>query len=313
MSTRPIEKYRKMMCAHEPDAECLKKDNASFLLAIGAAKRTPEGLGLTVAGLLVFGTKDAIRRCMPLMRVDYIRTGGNRWMSDLGRETDSTPITGRLPDVIARAHSLVMADLPIKECVNDGVERKETSAVPSRVVREAIVNSVMHRDYRVHGPVQIIKYPNRLEIRNPGYSLKSNDVFKDGGSFPRNPLLSSLLHCLRLAETRGMGMGLMYEHMNQAGLYAPYFDSNRATNTFSAFLMLHELHSPGDEKWIRSQNFSRHLSEDEEKAIIFAREMGAINVSAYQAITGLDSIEAGQQLRRLAEASIFQLKGHDRI
>ena len=72
-----------------------------------------------------------------------------------------------------------------------------------RVIREALVNAMMHRSYRSHGPVQIIRYANRLEIRNPGFSLKSPEHLGEPGSQPRNPRIAAVLHETRFAETKG--------------------------------------------------------------------------------------------------------------
>lgn len=41
--------------------------------------------------------------------------------------------------------------------------------------------------YRSYSPVQIIRYANRLEIHNPGFSLKSPELLGEPGSEPRNP------------------------------------------------------------------------------------------------------------------------------
>ena len=48
---------------------------------------------------------------------------------------------------------------------------EDEPTLPLRVIRGAIVNAVMHRSYRIHGAIQIIRYANRLEIRNPGHSI----------------------------------------------------------------------------------------------------------------------------------------------
>ncbi len=40
----------------------------------------------------------------------------------------------------------------------------------------------MHRSYRSQQPTQIIRFANRLELRNPGYSLKAPDRLGEPGS-----------------------------------------------------------------------------------------------------------------------------------
>ncbi|QEA13944.1 hypothetical protein [Comamonas flocculans] len=47
--------------------------------------------------------------------------------------------------------------------------------------------SAMHRSYTVHSPTQIIRYGNRIEIRNVGYSLKDPVQWGAPGPRQRNP------------------------------------------------------------------------------------------------------------------------------
>ena len=76
---------------------------------------------------------------------------------------------------------------------SDSITRTEEALIPRFVLREAVVNAVMHRDYRQHTSVQIIRYTDRIEIRNAGRSLKTfaresdsvllldNDAWKTSG------------------------------------------------------------------------------------------------------------------------------------
>ncbi len=75
--------------------------------------------------------------------------------------------------------------------------RQDATLLPVRVVREAIVNALMDRSYRTHSPVQILRYQNRIEIRNPGHSLKSTDLLGEAGSECRNPRIAAVLHDVR--------------------------------------------------------------------------------------------------------------------
>jgi len=69
-----------------------------------------------------------------------------------------------------------------------------------RIEAKRADETLMHRSYRSHASVQIIRYSNRLEIRNPGFSLKSPDHLGEPGSLPRNPKLAAALYDTRFAE-----------------------------------------------------------------------------------------------------------------
>jgi len=50
---------------------------------------------------------------------------------------------------------------------------------------------------------------NRLEFRNPGYSLKAEELLGDPVSVSRNPWIAEVLHETRFAETKGRGISIM--------------------------------------------------------------------------------------------------------
>jgi ATP-dependent DNA helicase RecG len=124
--------------------------------------------------------------------------------------------------LIRRAQAAILDDLPKAFGLAEGeLQRRDSPLVPQRVIREAVVNALMHRSYRLQAPVQIIRYSNRLEIRNPGFSLKSQDHLGEPGSVPRNPKVAAALYDTRFAETKGSGVRVMREMCERAGLAPP--------------------------------------------------------------------------------------------
>ncbi len=73
----------------------------------------------------------------------------------------------------------------------DDVQATATG-LPIKALREAIVNALMHRSYYEHRPTQIIRYDNRIEIINPGFSLKSEEKLGSPGSETRNPFIAAV-------------------------------------------------------------------------------------------------------------------------
>jgi ATP-dependent DNA helicase RecG len=90
--------------------------------------------------------------------------------------------------------------------------------VPRKIIREALANAAMHRNYQLHSPTQIIRYSNRLEFRNVGYSLKEPSQLGMPGSRLRNPTIAAVLHDLHLAEAKGTGIRAMRRLAAEAGL-----------------------------------------------------------------------------------------------
>jgi ATP-dependent DNA helicase RecG len=305
-----IADYRQSRAEANPDAEELRWSDEDLLQSLGCIRRNPQAVWQpTVAGLMLFGKPVALRRCFPMMRVDYIRVPGREWVPQPDRRFDTIDLRDPLLRLVRRAQAAILDDLPKGFALEEGdLQRRDTPAIPLRVIREALVNALMHRSYRSHSPVQIIRYANRLEIRNPGFSLKSQDHLGEPGSQLRNPKIAAALYDTRLAETKGSGIRVMRESMEQAGLTPPLFESDRGNDQFVARYFFHHFLGAEDIAWL-AQFKDLHLSEDEAKALIVVREAGALNNGTYRELTKVDTLTASQSLRRLRDAGLLAQKG----
>ena len=304
--------YRRLRADDASAAELLSYSDKDLLHALGATAREDGRTVLTLAGLVLFGKVLALRRHLPMMRVDYIRVEGREWVPDPEKRYQTVEKLGPLTLMITSIISQVMEDIPKAFTLSeDGIHRKDVPLVPQSVIREAIVNAVMHRNYRKHSPAQIIRYANRIEIRNAGYSLKPEEQLGEPGSVPRNPKIAAVLHDVRLAETKGTGVRAMREAMDHANLTQPLFESDRSGDTFTIRLLAHHLLSPDDWKWL--ERFKDcNLSDDDARALIVVREIGAIKNAVYRSIIHVDTLTASGNLRRLRDLGLLKQMGQGR-
>lgn len=98
---------------------------------------------------------------------------------------------------------------------------------PIRVVREAITNAIIHRDYRLSADIQIRIFANRIEIESPGLFPADVTAANIGtiGSRPRNRALVDHLREFPNPPNldAGEGVRMMIETMDRAVLYPPLF------------------------------------------------------------------------------------------
>ncbi len=233
-----IERYRLLRAKVNPMAEELMFNNEDLLLALGCAKRENGKVYLTNAGLLVFGTSMALRRLLPAVRVDYIRVPGNEWMDDPENRFTTIDMRGALLLLINRIYNAVTADLPNGFMLEEGQLQAQSIGLPSKVLRETLVNALIHRSYKENQPIQVIRYNNRIEIKNPGFSLKPMESFMMPGSELRNPFISSVFHETNLAETKGSGISTVQKLMQEALFAPPIFVSSRERNSFETTILL---------------------------------------------------------------------------
>ena len=307
--------YRKLRKEVNPDAEELTLNDVDLLRALGAIKKNKQGgYDLTYTGLLVFGKQMSLRRLVPSFRVDYIRISGNQWLADGDNRFEQTiDMRGPLILMVNKACSAVMDDLPKGfELKKDSMQASTPAILPNKVLREAIVNSYIHRSNRVNQPIQIIRYSNRIEIHNPGYSLKPQDDWGEPGSMLRNPRISEIFHDTNLAETKGTGIGAMRRLMKEAGLMPPTFESNHEANKFTARLLLHHFLSKENMEWL-AQYAEFGLVNEQKLALVFVREVGAIDNATYRQLdSSITHARARLEIHKLCNLGFIEKKGQGR-
>ncbi|MEK6949565.1 MAG: ATP-binding protein [Nanoarchaeota archaeon] len=106
----------------------------------------------------------------------------------------------------------------------DSPQRIEIDEYPHTVLREAVVNSVVHRDYYSYDSVQINIFDDRIEISNPGGLPDGlTTEFFGKRSVRRNPITYRLLRDCKFVEGLGTGVPKMINEMRKSGLRDPEF------------------------------------------------------------------------------------------
>jgi ATP-dependent DNA helicase RecG len=89
-----------------------------------------------------------------------------------------------------------------------GLDRIEQYDYPEEAVREAILNSIIHRDYGFSGSIIVNLYDDRIEFVSLGGlmpGLNTEDLFV-GVSQPRNEKLANVFYRLKHIEAYGTGI-----------------------------------------------------------------------------------------------------------
>lgn len=304
-----LERYRSLRKSIHELAEELSYSDKELLESLGCIDRKTGKL--TICGLLLFGKSSSQRRLFPFFRVDYIRVPGNKWVQDPDDRFTTIDMRGPLILLLYRIVDSIYSDLPSKFNLETDSLQANNIKFPVKAIREAVTNALMHRSYRQHKPIQIIRYNNRLEIINPGFSLKSEDMLGSPGSEARNPFIAAVFHDTQLAETKGSGINAMRKLLKSHKLPPPTFESDRDSNTFTSRFLLHHFFSEVDLKWLQKFNYL-DLNENQKGSLIFVKEVGAINNNTYRQICDVDSYTASTELKYLKSQSLLEQKGKGR-
>lgn len=105
--------------------------------------------------------------------------------------------------------------------------RVDVPQYPPIVLREAIINAIVHADYSVKGAnIQVAIFSDRLEITNPGalpYGLSLEKALS-GISQLRNRVIGHVFRELGLIERWGSGLGRMMDVCRTHGMKEPKFE-----------------------------------------------------------------------------------------
>jgi ATP-dependent DNA helicase RecG len=104
----------------------------------------------------------------------------------------------------------------------DGMLRTKLPAYDELVVRELLVNALVHRPYTQRGDVYLNLHPDRLEVVNPGrlpIGVTPNNILH--ASRRRNDGLARIFHDLKLMEREGSGIDLLFERLLATGRTVP--------------------------------------------------------------------------------------------
>lgn len=104
----------------------------------------------------------------------------------------------------------------------DGLYRQNVPAYDEIVVRELLVNALVHRPYTQRGDIFLILHPDRLEVVNPGLlplGVTPGNILHT--TVRRNEHMARLFHDLKLMEREGSGFDKMYEVLLSQGRPVP--------------------------------------------------------------------------------------------
>lgn len=105
-----------------------------------------------------------------------------------------------------------------------GLKRVDVQEIPDEVLREAVVNAIIHRDYSISGSdIKVAVYNEKIEIISPGGLPKTITVEEiyAGRSEIRNKIISKIFLRSGLIEQWGSGIPRMREMCKGIGLVEP--------------------------------------------------------------------------------------------
>ncbi len=305
-----VKQYRNRFASRAPDHPWLLLDDPALLTKLGALRRDrATGLeGATVAGLLMFGRFEALRDALPGFHVDY----RERLSDDPAvRWTDRVVPDGTWENNLFQFYVRVMqrlsGDLKMPFQLDRELYRKDDTAV-HEALREAVVNALVHADHRGQGGVVIERYPDRVELSNPGSLLVSRAQLMQGGvSECRNKSLQLMFQLMGGGDKAGSGMDKI-----RAGWRAQHWRSPRLEESLQpdrvklvlpmVSLIPHEVEQALHRRF--GDRFAK-LDKTAVQAVVTAQVEGSVTNGRMQEITGEHSKDITVVLQALVRDGLL--------
>lgn len=128
----------------------------------------------------------------------------------------------RSPMELIEAVWLEVPDFRERYELPEGLYRQNVPAFDEVVIRELLVNALVHRPYTQRGDIFLNLYPDRLEVVNPGplpLGVTPQNVLHT--TVRRNEHLARLFHDLKLMEREGSGFDKIFEVLLSQGRPMP--------------------------------------------------------------------------------------------
>lgn len=155
-------------------------------------------------------------------RIFCTRWKGNIKGSIDGDAIDDKEYSGSIISLLENAETFIKNNSKSSWEIK-GMKRTELEDYPTKAIREALVNAIIHRDYQILGSeIHVDMYEDRLEITSPGGMVDGSQIqdldISKIPSLRRNTIISDFFNRLHFMERRGSGLTRMME---------TYFDCSR--------------------------------------------------------------------------------------
>lgn len=269
----------------------------------------------------------------PYTQIDVV-TFPNGKMKDPNNFTEVT-FKGSVPQMIKQTMDYIKSNV-LKEHVRKVSGRQEAERFwnyPYDAIEETVVNSVYHRDFLQHEPIEITIEPSGISILNclgPDRSISKEDIAKGDmlkSRRYRNRRLGDFLKELDLTEGRSTGVPTIQAKLAENGSPCAIFETTDDRLTFLVTILIHEGCSDSSgtslsssEESIETVGFgsekstgsSEKTSNSSEKILELIKQDPKISAAGIAMEIGISSRGVEKQIKKLREAGIIKRNGADK-
>jgi ATP-dependent DNA helicase RecG len=226
---------------------------------------------------------------------------------------------GQEPDAESFDDALILMPDKVKEWAKKVIPesmdrsdftREKVSHFPLEVIREAIINAIIHRDYsNRQTKVELEITPDKIEIRSPGEPVSPNTL-KDLQKFTaisqtRNPELAYIFNIMEFMEETGVGMDTYRSMRAKYDLPLPVIAYKKP------YLIVTFPRTIGGAKDSYSEKDMGTLTESQIKGFEWIKSTGEVSTRLYSAHFNIGYKTAQRHLAKMKELGLITDNGED--
>lgn len=214
------------------------KNDIDLLKALGIIYEDKDSsINITLAALLFAGTEEDIQNYIPNSELVFVAYNQN------GREQSETRFRKGLLSIVFDFQKLYNREYNNIHHLDTGLIEIEIPKIPEEVLRESILNSMAHREYRIQSSIFFKHYPEKIELINPGDFCSDITPKNILTHIPvwRNALLSEVFLKLGLVRKLGWGVDRIYHYLLNYGKEPPIYEDKGQEITLTIYDRIDEV------------------------------------------------------------------------
>jgi ATP-dependent DNA helicase RecG len=268
------------------------------LLQQGFLKETDGHLVPTGFGLLLFGKEPRIT----IPQAGLLGTIHNPDGTEGTRDFDGPMV--QIPSLVQKW----LEDKLPSAIDRSQMQRKQKPAFPFEMIREAVVNALIHRDYDIReAKCQLIVTPDTVIVKSPGAPLPPITLEQlqsfNAPMLSRNPVLHYVFARMELAEERGLGLNSLRSQAQKEGLPLPRYSFE---DPYLVLTMYRNAVAPLAEF---DQTILRKLKADDKKTLEYITLKESVSSIDLRNDLGYDERKAQRMLKKLVEIGLLHRVG----
>ena len=185
------------------------------------------------------------------------------------------------------------------------LQREEIPEVPVRAMREALINSFCHRDYKDPKGNEIAIFRDRIEIYNPGRfpeGLTPEDyIIGEERSVLRNPLIANVLYLSKDIEKWGSGLKRIHQECTSNGVEMEFKTLRTGFVTVFKRKPL-----PGE---VLGERLGERLGDNEERILALLSEDPHLSIPMIAETVGISTTAVENNIRKLKRKGLLAREG----